>query len=147
MSDNDNGLIVIHTCLALMRELEDSLLSSQVALLARDTVGTEGCTREQVRLWRQWRALMANPISSGTMSVPGKYPPEITPGDPELAGQLCAAVLRIQHLARVQLALLRRSQQFLNVLANWMADPETPYGPPPAAGGAVHVAPHAHQGF
>lgn len=151
MSDThgDNGLIVIQTCLALMRELEDSLRSSQTALLARDAAGTERCTREQVRLWQLLKALTGNPTSSATIPDRGEYRSEIPPCPPELACQLRAAALRVQHLARVQLALLRRSHQFLNVLANWMADPETPYLRPQTTGGGPFFGAvrHAHRGF
>jgi hypothetical protein len=149
MSDThgDNGLIVIQTCLALMRELEDSLRSSQTALLARDAAGTERCSREQVRLWQLLKALTGNPGSPAIISASRESRCESPPSAAELAELLCATAIRVQHLARVQLALLRRSHQFLNVLANWMADPETPYCPPQTAGGGPGYAAHAHRGF
>jgi hypothetical protein len=133
MPDTDSGLIVIHACLALMRELEDSLRSSQTALLSLDAAETQRCTREQERLRQMLRALLANPTSAA-ISALQESRRESPPGASELARCLRVAAVRVQQLARVQLALLRRSQQSLNVLANWMADPQTPYGLPPTAG-------------
>jgi hypothetical protein len=149
MSDNDNGLIVLHTCLALTRELEDSLLSSQIALLARDSAAIERCTREQERLRQMVRGLLGSPDLPAPIPAPRESRLVSPQGASELVERLRASAMRVQHLARVQLALLRRSQQFLNVLANWMASPETPYRPQPTAGGGLSVGavPHAYQVF
>jgi hypothetical protein len=147
MSDtdhHDNGLIVIHACLTLMRELEESLCSSQTALLARDVAGTERCTREQNRLWLSLKALAANPISLAIDPASRESHCEGPQSASELTDLLRATAIRVQQLARVQLALLRRSQQFLNVLANWMAAPETPYRPPRSASGGLEFAAVAH---
>lgn len=133
-------------CLALVCELEDSLRSSQTALLARDAAAIERCTQEQVRLWRALKALPLNLISQGTASAAEESRQEVTSCRPELAGQLLAAATRVQHLARVQAALLRRSQQFLCVLANWMAGPAMPYGPPGTACGGSSCG-EADRGF
>src|ERR1700722_7564742 len=138
MSDTDSGLIVIHSCLALMRELEDSLRSSQTALLSLDAAETQRRTREQDHLWQMLRALLANPTSSA-ISAPRESRRESPPGASELAGCLRVAAMRVQQLARGQWALLWRSQQFLNVLANGMAGPETPYRPPQTAGGGLRA--------
>jgi hypothetical protein len=135
-------------CLGLVCELEDSLRSSQTALLARDVAAIERCTQEQVRLWRALKSLPLNLVSQGTASAAEEYRQEVTSRRPALAGQLHAAAIRVQHLARIQAALLRRSQQFLCVLANWMAGPETPYGPPDTPCGGSFCGPaEADQGF
>jgi hypothetical protein len=133
-------------CLALVCELEDSLRSSQTALLARDAAAIERCTQEQVRLWRALKSLPLNLVSPATISAPRESRRWIPPRLSELAGQLLAAAIRVQHLAQVQAALLRRSQQSLCVLANWMAGPEMPYGPPGTCCAGSSCG-EAHQGF
>jgi hypothetical protein len=136
------------SCLALVCELEESLRLSQSALLALDAAGTERWTREQIRLWRALRAILPVPVSPVLVSAAGEFRREIPPCLPELAAQLHAAAIRVQQLARVQAALLRRSQQFLCVLANWMAGPQMPYGPPGDASGGGSGAPaETHEGF
>jgi hypothetical protein len=146
-NDNDNGLIVLHTGLALMRELEDSLRFSQIALLVRDSAATERFTREQERLRQMLRVLLGSPDSSAPIPAPRESQLVSPQGASELVERLRASAMRVQHLARVQLALLRRSQQFLNVLANWMASPQTPYGSPQAAGEGLCTAPHVRWDF
>jgi hypothetical protein len=141
-------------CLALLQELEQSLQSSQAALLGLDGAATEQCTREQVRVCRGLQALLLSP-SLPTQLLPTPVSPTVIlrelsrrkfgQGEAELAGQVRAAGRRVQHLARVQAALLRRSQQSLSVLANWVAGAEAVYRPPDAAvpGPGAEV----HEGF
>src|ERR1700722_3584418 len=102
MSDTDSGLIVIHSCLALMHELEDSLRSSQTALLSLDAAAPQRRTREQDHLLHMLRVLLENPTSSA-VSPPRESRRESPPGASELAGCLRAAAMRVQQLARVQL--------------------------------------------
>src|ERR1700722_11271022 len=118
----------IQSSMALLHELEESLKASQRALLALDVAATERCTREQVRLRRGLEALLRNPDSTATISLREKVRPELNLS-PQLY-ELRAAGKRVQHLARVQTALLRHSQQFLCVLANCVAGPGVGYGPP-----------------
>jgi hypothetical protein len=129
---------VFQTCLSLVLELEQSLQSSQSALLALNAVGTEQCIREQTRLHRALQAVLTNHVSTGA-GLPEQKPWSASSLSSELgseaADQLCAAAKRVQHLARVQAGLLRRSQQFLSMLANWMIGKAAFYGPPPSAGG------------
>lgn len=124
----------IQRYMALLHELEESLKASQRALLALDVEATESCTREQVRLRRGLEALLEDPDSTATISLREKVGLDLNQTSPSLY-ELRAAGNRIQHLARVQAALLRRSQQFLCVLANCVAGPGAGYGPPHQSGG------------
>jgi hypothetical protein len=136
-TDSDFAILTDYTVqssLALLYELEESLNASQRALLALDVAATENCTREQVRLRRGLEALLRNPDSAATISLRENVRPELYQTSPQL-DELRAAGKRVQHLARVQAALLRRSQQFLCVLANCVAGPGAGYGPPHQSGG------------
>lgn len=129
----------VQSSIALLHELEESLKASQRALLALDVEATERCTREQVRLRRGLEALLRNPDSTATISPREKVRPELNQTLPQRY-ELRAAGNRVRHLARVQAALLRRSQQFLCVLANCVAGPGAGYGPPnqPGVFGKCH---------
>lgn len=146
---------VAQACLALLGELQASLESSQTALLALDVEGTEQGTREQMRLRLAFEALIFPASHRAQAELPAQewhgeesqkrestkeeFRDELRSCTPELSDRLRVAAKRIRELARVQAALLRRSQQFLCVLTNWMADPGTVYGPHRAAGPDVLV--------
>lgn len=136
MIDSDFAMLAgyrVRSSLALLHELEESLKASQWALLALDVETTESCTREQIRLRRGLEALLRNPAPTVTISRREKVRLDLNQTSPSLY-ELRAAGKRVQHLARVQAALLRRSQQFLCVLANCVAGPEAVYGPPNRSG-------------
>jgi hypothetical protein len=113
------GDSIAQACLAFMSEMEASLEASQAALLALDVGATERCTNEQVRLRQCMEALLSG------LPLP--------PCAPEMAASLRAAAERIQKMARVQAALLRRARQFLCVLSNIVAGTEAVYGQPQLA--------------
>jgi hypothetical protein len=134
-------------CLALVCELERSLRSAQAALLAIDAERTEQCTGEQVRLCRELKILMSQPLFPYATSPWDELRRHRRQDTAELAAQLAAAATRVQHLARVQTALLRRSQRFLGVMANWMKGPDSEYVPTRAAGGMLRPRNPIHQEF
>jgi hypothetical protein len=148
---------VAQVCLALLGELQASLESSQTALLALNVAGTEQGTREQMRLRLAFETLIFAEFTYPQTGLPGEpwhgeesqkrelskeeFPDELRSCTPELSRRLRAAAERTRELARVQAALLRKSQQFLCVLTNWMAGPGTVYGPHRAASPVVLADP------
>jgi hypothetical protein len=134
-------------CLALVRELERSLHSGQAAWLAIEVQRTEQCTAEQARLCRELKTVLSHSLFPCAISPRGESRPDTRQDMRDLAAQLVAAATRVQRLARVQAALLRRSQRFLCVLANWMQRPDFAYGPPRAAGATLHRRYPIHREF
>jgi hypothetical protein len=144
------GDSIAQACLAFMREMEASLEASQAALLALDVAATERCTNEQVRLRQCMEALLSGCRLASARNSKARHLPEqdlkkkedlkeegskekefgwnLPPCTPEMAERLRAASERIQKMARVQAALLRRARQFLCVLSNIVAGTEAVYG-------------------
>jgi len=126
--------------LPLLSRIEQSLRSAQVAWLAADADATERCTREQAGLCRQLKKFLTSPDSPDPAALTSvslrETEWEPRPCAREWVEETLAAARRVQHLARVQAALLHRSQRFFSVLSNWMAGPGAIYGPP-RAGSAV----------
>lgn len=125
----------------LLSQIEQSLRSAQAAWLTADADATEQCTQEQAALCRQLKKFLPSPDSLGPASLASvalRQPDcEPRPCAREWVEEMLAAAGRVQHLARVQAALLHRSQRFLSVLSNWMAGPEAIYGPPHAGSSAA----------
>ena len=122
--------------LALLAELENSLQSGQKALLALDISAIEASTAQQVRLTREIHihpsprtslSLSQNERGEGQRGEDHRFA-ELS-SEPWLSPELHAAALRVLQLARVQAALLRRTQRLLTVLSNLRADPGEAYGP------------------
>jgi len=115
--------------LAVMRELEASLLGSRKAVLSLDLDGIERETREQMVLVAKLAAL--SPLEA------------LTPAN-AVYQQLRQCELRTLQAGRVQAALLARLRSKLRVLANVLAGPGVNYGliagtdrePPRVIGGA-----------
>jgi hypothetical protein len=126
-------------CLALLADLENSLCSSQAALLARDVVRIEQLASEQAELRHALSAFLHPPDAS----VSGY---EITfPGARREAVR--AAQARVLHLGRVQSALLRRAQRSLRTISHLLAEPQSAYGPPVGGQGIVvpQQEPHSEE--
>jgi hypothetical protein len=96
--------------LMLLAKLELSLSRGQKALLARDADELEKATGEQIRLCQALEVLLFPAKEKCRAST-----------------ELYAAVCRVLQLARVQDALLRRSQGFLLALGNLANGPEATY--------------------
>jgi hypothetical protein len=107
--------------LAVLRELEASLLASRRALLALDLGAIERGTSEQAGLIREFDALLRPGLSAGT---PERIPERI----PERQETLRQSAQRILEASRLQAALLARAQRKLRVLANMLAGPSASYG-------------------
>jgi hypothetical protein len=126
-------------CVALLADLENSLRSSQAALLSRDVVRIEQLASEQAELRHALSAFFDAPdrrIYEWEVTFSGAR------GDAVRATQ--ARVLRI---GRVQAALLRRAQQSLGTISRLLAGPQAGYGPP-AGGQGIVVArqePHSEE--
>ena len=104
----------------LLAELEASFQVSQRALLARDVVGLEACTREQIRLRESLGILW----SRAAAPAPGS---DRAHSDLGLAAELRSAQMRVLHLGRIQGALLARAQRWLRMVSNLLAGPEGSY--------------------
>lgn len=127
------------THLALMGQLEASLLGSRKALLALDLAGIERGTREQIVLAAEMAALLRRDFApsaqqsplvehlaehsseAGSLSLPG--------GATGLQEELRKSESRVLRAARLQAALLVRARGKLRVLANVLAGPSIDYGP------------------
>jgi hypothetical protein len=110
--------------LGWMEELEASLLGSHSALLALDLAGIERGTTEQADLIGKFvvrRQAVREQSADGLFRVPADAP--------GLARELRHRAMRILYAARLQSALLARSQTKLRVLANMLAGPSVDYGP------------------
>jgi len=111
--------------ISVLLELEASLIASIRAVLGHDASALEWATQDQLRLRRALEVLGApsgnrlrtNPSAAGFTS----------PTNMESADAFDAAQMRVLHLGRVQAALLRREQRWMNVLANLVAGPEANY--------------------
>jgi hypothetical protein len=143
------------TRLALMRELQASLLASRKALLALDLAAIGQGTREQVELSRKLgrniggrgksagrigRRMEPRPVARCAALAPELEPglgPELGPElEPELKAELRRAEFELWQALRLQSALLTRARAKLRVLSNMLAGPSVTYGPPWAPGGA-----------
>jgi len=107
---------------SVLRELEASLQASQRALLNRDVSELEQHTSEQVRLQKTLTSLWSCDAHS-MASDPAC-------SDVELAVEVRAALIRVQHLSRIQAALVARAQQSLRIIENLLAGPQANYAPP-----------------
>ncbi len=110
--------------MALAR-LEDSLLTSQRALLGRDLGNFEEQTSVQTEACRMLAACLRHPVSD-------KWDARATS-------------FRVLHLAHVQLALLRRAQRSARMLSHLMASPESGYGDLAAAPDIICKKAVSHQ--
>jgi len=137
----------VQSCLALVCQLERSLRLGQAALLAIEAQRMEQCTAEQARLCRQLKTLLSHPLLRYAILPQNELRSDARQVALDLAPQLVAAATRLQHLARVQAALLRRSQRFLCVLSNWMKGLDSAYGPPRAAGRTLRRGNEIHREF
>lgn len=123
------------TALALLDNLESTLVASRQALLARDVVRLEQLTDEQAQLLRELAKLLALGV--------GPHP------DGPLAGASAAIILeparqaaqRVLRLARIQHVLLERAQRSLRVLSHCLAGPQALFEP--ASRALVHYSPAA----
>jgi hypothetical protein len=106
----------------LLSELETSLASAQKALLSGDLDRLELHTRVQIRLLESFRTCWTRPPHTVNR-------PDIThaPENPAVAAELSVCASRIQHLGRVQSALLARASQRLRMIANLLAGPQAAY--------------------
>lgn len=102
-------------CLALIQALEAGLLSSQKAILARDLAAIEQGTIHQLRLRQELEMVWA---WGGFQDDEARSP------------ELLAAQRRVAHLGRIQIALLARSQRYLQAVARLHAGPYASYAPP-----------------
>jgi hypothetical protein len=117
--------------IAVLRELEASLLASIRAVLSHDASALELATRDQLRLRRALEILW---VSDGTLSrTDGRTTEFKSPVTNEYDDVLRTARLRVLHLGRVQAALLGRERRWMNVLTNMVAGPEANYVRPTAA--------------
>jgi hypothetical protein len=143
-SQTSTGLIarkvggsVAQTSLALLRELESSLIASQKALLGGNIAGLEQGTVEQRRLRDAleifWAQAAMHPPQNDVPEPEGHC-------NPELATQLRSIEVRVLHLVRVQVALLARAQRSLRILSNLLAGSAEGYGPAGNAGTAESPA-------
>jgi hypothetical protein len=118
--------------LALLRELESSLVVSQQALLTRDLEGMQRGTEQQKRLQHELLVLWDTETGQGSgvqesaWFLPGKPSPKELQGSAELA----VAIGRILHLARVQAGLLIRAQRSLKLISRLLTGPQINYEPP-----------------
>jgi hypothetical protein len=103
--------------MALLHQLEASLLSGQTALLRRDLNGLKRIADEQKALYH---ALLALPEVFANLTLGG---------EPNRTAQLQEAQARILRIGRLQAKLLARAQRALTVSANLMAGAGSNYGP------------------
>lgn len=106
---------ITKSSLALLRQLEVSLLVSREALLAGDAVGLELATDEQRRLQRALAVLW--------------HPPLNPLANLRTAAELRATQARVLHSGRILAGLLVRAERFRRALANMLLRPEPAYGP------------------
>jgi hypothetical protein len=116
--------------LALMNKLQLSLAGSHGALLELDLAGMQEKTSEQIglsgdlqALLRRLAALSAAKHSSGSglrSGLPGT--------DPNLVHALGRSEVSVLRALRLQMALLRRAQQRLRIVANTLAGSSVDYG-------------------
>jgi hypothetical protein len=117
--------------LALLRELEASLETSQKALLARDLESIEQETREQMRLQQSLAILLENGlVSEKCNGMPQTILRRVCNPDTE---QLLLTAQRVLHLGWVQATLLNRAQQSLQMISRLLAGPSATYVPPSCA--------------
>jgi hypothetical protein len=133
------GLEFDHAILAILGELEASLVASQKALLARDLDRIRDGTEQQLRLTRALMILGAGPAKPGAGNGSLRATP-FRPGQGRISPQLASAQNRVWHLARVQRALLRRAQQSLRMLTSLVAGPNAAYGPFQGSGVLVSIS-------
>jgi hypothetical protein len=102
--------------MALLSQLEESLLRAQKALVAVDGAAVEQFTGEQARLSRAFAICFPPQIAPAKREADGTFP---------LTGwtQLQVAARRVAQLARVHEILLRRARSVRNMLTNFSADP------------------------
>src|SRR5579864_4758446 len=97
-------------CLVLLANLENSLRSSQAALLARDVIRTEQLASEQAELQHALSAFLHAPDAS------------VSEHEDKFSGPrgyaIRATQARVLHLGRVQSVLLRRAQQSLRAISH-----------------------------
>jgi len=127
-----NGAEFAQATLAILRDLEASLQSSQKALLSRDIAAVEQGTSEQARLVRALEILCP---ARASVNANGPVPENdcASPGlcsEPALLDELRVSKDRVLHLTRVHAALLSRERQFLTLLSNLMAGPDARYVAP-----------------
>jgi hypothetical protein len=134
---------MVRARLALLRELESSLQSSQKALLARELAAIERGTDEQRRLLEALNDLVRATGCIHSQQAVGIELAQVL-HSPELAA-LRAAETRILHLGRVQLALLARARRFLNALSHFAHGPSASYIPPASASAAGPPSIHGVQ--
>lgn len=116
-------------CLVLLANLENSLRSSQAALLARDVIRIEQLASEQAELQHALSACLHSPDPSVPEREDNFFGPR---GDAVRATQA-----RVLHLGRVQSVLLRRAQQSLRAISHLLAGPQSDYGPAASGQGIV----------
>lgn len=125
--------------LALMRELEASVVGSRKALLGLDLAGIEHGTREQAGLLPAIAATMRSGVTPCPSERPAAQPKEDQRGvsacalelelelDLALEKELHESGERILEAVRLQAALLARARAKLRVLANMLAGPSADY--------------------
>jgi hypothetical protein len=123
--------------LALLRELQASLLASRNALLALDLAAIGQGTREQIelslKLGRNIGVAATSAARIGRLMEPrpASLAPELEPElEPEFKADLKRAELEVMQALRLQSALLARARSKLRVLSNLLAGPSVNYGPP-----------------
>jgi len=124
---------LLRTLVTVMRELESSVEDSRKALLALDLAGIERGTQDHLALVRKIDSLLQR---RRTIVAGGRFEGTTSAGFPsllpELDEELRQSQMRISDALRLQSALLVRARHKLRVLANMLAGPARPYGPPPA---------------
>ncbi len=106
----------------LLKKLEASLESTQTCLLTRDVAGLERTTDEQRQLLRLFS------VAWGKQKASGQFDNSVPSLDSSV--EPSGVARRVLDLARVQLVLLARSQQWLRAVANMLSGSSTAYGPP-----------------
>ncbi len=100
--------------MGILRELEASLLGSQIAVVRLDLEGIERGTREQIELVAKLAALPQR-VAAAQKNF--------------LSSPVRECGLETLQAARVQAALLARVRSKLRVLGNMLAGPSSTYGP------------------
>ena len=115
-----NATTAANSQLALLAELENSLLASQAALLSHKIALLEQFTRHQMTLRDKLCSLLSTASSNNA-------------GTHESNRKMLAAVLfaqkRVLHEARVQQVLLQRAQQFLKTFFHAASARTATYSP------------------
>jgi hypothetical protein len=116
-----------------MAALEASLERSRKALLALDLAGIEAQTQVQAVLTRSFDDLMRAglQLNAARASAVGNAGSPMASATSKLEADFRDNATRIVQSARLQAALLARSQQKLRVLARTLAGPSAMYGPFP----------------